>query len=67
MPKHDIIVIGASVGGLEALKMLVSSLPPDLPAALLIVWHMSSESLGLLRGCLSGAGHCLQPTPAMVK
>lgn len=35
MAGHDIIVIGASAGGVEALKELVSQLPPDLPA---VVW-----------------------------
>ncbi len=48
MPGHDIIVVGASMGGLEALRALVSGLAEDLPAALFIVWHMPAESYGLL-------------------
>jgi len=32
MVGHDIIVIGASAGGVEALCQLVRDLPPDLPA-----------------------------------
>ncbi len=43
-----IIVIGASAGGLEAIKTLVKGLPPDLNASLFIVWHMSSEVRGIL-------------------
>lgn len=33
MPGHDIIVAGASAGGVEALSRLVRGLPEDLPAA----------------------------------
>ncbi|HYP50094.1 MAG TPA: chemotaxis protein CheB [Pyrinomonadaceae bacterium] len=43
MAKRDIIVIGASAGGYEALKILVSGLPADLPASVFVVWHMSPE------------------------
>lgn len=48
MFKRDIIVIGASAGGLEALKKLVAQLPSNFPAALFIVWHVSPESPSLL-------------------
>lgn len=48
MPKRDIIVIGASAGGMEALKTLLAPLPADLPAAVFIVWHMASEHPSLL-------------------
>lgn len=37
---RDVIVVGASVGSLEALKTLVSTLPPDLPAAIAVVLHL---------------------------
>ena len=30
---HDVIVIGASAGGIEALTTIVAKLPADLPAA----------------------------------
>src|SRR5262245_47005291 len=39
---HDIIVIGASAGGVDALFQLVAGLPSDLPAAVFIVLHTSS-------------------------
>lgn len=44
MTGHDIIVVGASAGGVEALSRLVSDLPEDLPAAVFIVLHMGPHS-----------------------
>jgi two-component system, chemotaxis family, protein-glutamate methylesterase/glutaminase len=44
MPKRDIIVIGASAGGVEALCDLTKKLPKDLPATVFIVMHIGSES-----------------------
>ncbi|QMU28320.1 chemotaxis protein CheB [Adhaeribacter radiodurans] len=41
---HDIVVIGTSAGGMEALCKLVSQLPADLPAAIFIVQHLSMDS-----------------------
>ncbi len=40
MPGHDIIVIGASVGGVEALSRLAVQFPEDLPATAFVVQHM---------------------------
>lgn len=48
MPGHDIIVIGTSSGGVEALKHLTSTLPPDLPASLFIVLHRPPDRPSLL-------------------
>lgn len=45
---HDIIVIGASAGGVEALIKLVDTLAADLPAALFIVLHVPPDSPSLL-------------------
>src|SRR5262245_36829378 len=47
MPKHDIIVVGTSSGGVDALRRLIAPLPRDLPAALFIVLHRPSESTSL--------------------
>ena len=44
MAGRDIIVVGASAGGVEALSRLVADLPADLPAALFIVLHMAPHS-----------------------
>ncbi|MGI4765052.1 MAG: chemotaxis protein CheB [Janthinobacterium lividum] len=41
---RDLIVIGASLGGLKALNELSSGLTSDFPAAILIVLHSSPES-----------------------
>ena len=38
MAHHDIVVIGASAGGVEAMTRLVRDLPPGLPASLFVVW-----------------------------
>ena len=56
MPNRDIIVIGASMGGVQALVALVSQLPADLPAAVLVVQHTSTQSPGLLGEILDHRG-----------
>jgi two-component system, chemotaxis family, protein-glutamate methylesterase/glutaminase len=45
---HRLIVIGASAGGIEALRNLVGGLPGTLPAAVCVVVHLSPESPGVL-------------------
>src|SRR4029077_4236145 len=57
---RDIVVIGASRGGVEALKGIVAALPPSLQSALLIVLHISPTHVSLLPDVLSRAG----PLPA---
>ncbi|SJZ83316.1 two-component system, chemotaxis family, response regulator CheB [Enhydrobacter aerosaccus] len=41
---HDIVVIGGSAGGLEALRPLLARLPVGLPASILIVLHVGPVS-----------------------
>jgi two-component system chemotaxis response regulator CheB len=60
--KH-IVVIGASAGGLDALRALVSRLPSDFPAPICVVIHTSPQSPALLDQILTRAGH-LQATSA---
>ena len=53
MATRDIIVIGASAGGVQALSTLVADFPPDLPAAVFIVLHLSPNVPSLLPGILA--------------
>jgi two-component system chemotaxis response regulator CheB len=47
-PQHDLVVIGASSGGVEALLTIIPHLPHDIPAAICIVVHSSPQGPGLL-------------------
>src|SRR5207237_1362887 len=40
--QRDIIVIGASAGGIPVLRRLIADLPPDLPAAVFVTVHLPS-------------------------
>lgn len=51
-----LIVVGASTGGPEALRLLVAGLEPELPAAVLIVQHLAPDSPGMLPALLERAG-----------
>jgi two-component system, chemotaxis family, protein-glutamate methylesterase/glutaminase len=44
---HDLVVIGASAGGVEAIPRLLSQLPPSFPAAICIVQHLTPTSVHL--------------------
>lgn len=62
MATRNIIVVGASAGGFEALKRLVGDLPPDFAASIFVVWHMSPDVRGVLPQVLNrvntiGAAH----------
>lgn len=41
---RDIVVIGASAGGVETLQRVVTALPPGLPFAFLVVLHIAPQS-----------------------
>lgn len=53
MPKRDIIVIGASAGGIETLQAVLAPLPWDFRASVFIVLHTSEGGPGLLPGILN--------------
>lgn len=56
-----VVAIGASAGGVEALRAVVAVLPPELPAAVLVVLHIPRYAPSALPGILDRSG----PLPAM--
>jgi two-component system, chemotaxis family, protein-glutamate methylesterase/glutaminase len=54
--RRDLVVVGASAGGIDALKVIIASLPRDFPAAICVVVHMAPDSPGVLDGILRRAG-----------
>lgn len=56
MQPRDIIVIGTSAGGLDALRRLTASLPGDLPASVFVVQHCSPSGQSLLAHILTRSG-----------
>jgi two-component system chemotaxis response regulator CheB len=56
-----LIVIGASAGGVEALRAVAAGLPPDLTAAVVVVLHIPRGAPSALPGILDRAG----PLPAV--
>ena len=57
MPNRDIIVIGASAGGVEALTQLVRALPANLAAAVFVVLHIPAHTPSMMPEILSRHGH----------
>jgi two-component system chemotaxis response regulator CheB len=53
VPARQVIAIAASVGGLKALSVILGGLPPDFPAAISIVMHVSPEHKSLLAEILN--------------
>jgi two-component system, chemotaxis family, protein-glutamate methylesterase/glutaminase len=54
---RDVVVIGASAGGLEALKELLGAMPSDLDASILIVLHTASHARDVLARVLERAAN----------
>jgi len=56
MANRDILAIGTSAGGVDALRELVRNLPADLPASVLITIHLSRHHRSALDEVLGEAG-----------
>lgn len=56
MPGHDIIVIGASAGGLKALGAIVAKLPAGMNASIFIVQHLPADKPSMLPQILEDLG-----------
>ncbi|MBV8544615.1 MAG: chemotaxis protein CheB [Acidobacteria bacterium] len=56
MPPSKIVVIGASAGGIEALKEIVQRLPAGFDAPILVVIHIPPDSPSMLPKILDRAG-----------
>src|SRR5260221_7899413 len=59
MALHDIIVIGASAGGAEALRQILRDLPADFSATIFVVTHLPSGVRSVLPRLLTAASRLL--------
>jgi two-component system, chemotaxis family, protein-glutamate methylesterase/glutaminase len=62
--QRDIVVIGASAGGLKPARRLLSALPSDFPASIFLTLHTSAQAPGLLAEILDAAGPLLARFPS---
>lgn len=56
MHGRDVILLGASAGGVHALSEVIGALPPDLPAAVFVVLHVAPHGRSAMPAILSRAG-----------
>jgi two-component system chemotaxis response regulator CheB len=59
--RRDLVVVGASAGGVEALRSMVSTLPADFPGTVVVTMHLGPGTHSALARILDRAG----PLPAM--
>lgn len=62
MPGKDIIVIGASAGGIGVIRTILAGLPAEFGGSVFVVVHTSSDAPGVLDVVFGTAG----PLPAML-
>lgn len=62
MRNHNIVVVGASAGGVEALERLFSQFPADLDASFFVVLHISPESPSILASIIDKASRLTSKT-----
>src|SRR5579875_978982 len=55
-PPSNLVVVGSSAGGIEALSMLVSTLPANFPSSIVIAQHLSPNYPSRLEEILSRYG-----------
>jgi two-component system, chemotaxis family, protein-glutamate methylesterase/glutaminase len=55
--RFEVVAIGASAGGLSALRYLLGPLPPSFPLPLLIVQHLAPSHISLLAHILARHTH----------
>ena len=61
----DVVALGASAGGLNALTHVLAGLPPDFPAALVVVQHLDPRHRSLMADIL--ARRCSVPVKEAVE
>ena len=53
-PSFDLVVVGASWGGLQAVRWLLEGLPDDFPTPLVVAQHRSTDSSDVMVRMLQG-------------
>src|SRR6266513_4985690 len=75
-PAFDVVAVAASLGGLNALSQVLSALPPDFPASIVVVQHLAAQYPSELAAILdrrtalavtwAAQGQALRPATAYV-